>query len=424
MNQFLKYILIIIAISLLGVMLYLFVFKTDNHLTHEHQNEVYTCPMHPQIIRNVPGDCPICGMTLVLKEPSKHTNHSKTSLNEGDTEDELINLLKQTDNFIIGDYPTIAAKDTSISSEITLPGIVAYDPNSSVSIAARMSGRIEKLYINSKYQKVIKGQKLFELYSPELLTEQQNYLYIVSNDSENRSLVQASKQKLELYGMTPSQINALITSKKVNPQLTIYSPASGIVVGNDKIETMNSSMTTAKTFSEELKIKEGNYVQKGEVVFKLLNIGKVWGVFNIPQASSSLIKVNQAISISSEFDGHKDLLYKINFIETQLDPKNRTNIIRVYLNNEKLNYPIGLRLNGRVELHSKKGIWIEKESMVSIGSKKIVFIKKGNGFRAHEISTGIEMDDFVQVISGLDVGISIAKNAQYLTDSESFIKKR
>ena len=143
------------------------------------------------------------------------------------------NLLKPTDNFIVGNYQTTTAIDTTISSEINLPGIVAYDPNSSVNIAARMSGRIEKMYVNYKYQKVNKGQKLFDLYSPELLTEQQNFIYLISNDVENPSIINASKQKLLLYGMTLNQINALAISKKVNPQITIYSPASGIIDGTE-----------------------------------------------------------------------------------------------------------------------------------------------------------------------------------------------
>jgi Cu(I)/Ag(I) efflux system membrane fusion protein len=113
---------------------------------------------------------------------------------------------------------------------------------------------------------------------------------------------------------------------------------------------------------------------------------------------------------------------KINFVETQLNPADKTNRIRVYLNNNKFKLPIGLRLQGVVKTNSVNGIWIQKQSMVSIGNKKIVFLKMDNGFKASTIKTGIEIDDFIQIIEGISVKDTIAKNAQYLIDSESFIK--
>ncbi|MBC7845284.1 MAG: efflux RND transporter periplasmic adaptor subunit [Flavobacterium sp.] len=413
MNHYLKYILAFVVVFLIGIAVYFFVVKSGNHSEKEHQNEVYTCSMHPQIIRDKPGDCPICGMTLIKKVVNDDTvnNHS------------IDNLLKPTDNYIVGNYQTTTAKDTTLSSTINLPGIVAYDPNSSVNIAARMNGRIERLYVNYKYQKVSKGQKLFDLYSPELLTEQQNYIYLISNDAENRSIINASKQKLLLYGMTQNQINGLASSKKVNPQISIYSPASGIIDGT---ETMTNSATPAmqgsNTSTEFLNVKEGSYIKKGEVVFKLVNTDKVWGIFNVSQGYNSHIKANQSIRITTELDKDEFIDGKINFIETQLNPADKTNRIRVYLNNNKLKLPIGLRLQGTVKTNPVNGIWIQKKGMVSIGTQKIVFLKKENGFKASAIKTGLEMDDFVQIIDGISVKDTISQNAQYLIDSESFIK--
>jgi len=413
MNKYLKYSLVLIVISSIGFAIYFFPIKSDNHLENLHQKEVYTCSMHPQIIRDKPGNCPICGMTLV----------KKITESQAEEDNSIDNLLKPTDNFIVGNYQTTTAKDTTLSSEINLPGIVAYDPNSSVNIAARISGRIEKMYVNYKYQKVAKGQKLFDLYSPELLTEQQNFIYLVSNDSDNTSIIKASKKKLLLYGMTKNQINSLSSSKKVNPQVSIYSPASGIVQGTEKMDnTTSSSMQSASNNTEILNIKEGNYIKKGEVVFKLVNTDKVWGIFNVSQGYNSLIKTNQTIKIATELDKNEFIDAQINFIETQFNPADKSNRIRVYLNNIKLKFPIGLRLQGIVKTNSVQGVWLQKQALVSIGNKRIVFIKKNNGFKATAIKAGIEIDDFIQIISGISVEDTIAKNAQYLIDSESFIK--
>jgi len=413
MNRYLKYGILFLVIFFVGFAVYFYAIKSDNHSEMEHKNEIYTCSMHPQIIRYKPGNCPICGMTLVKKIIENQTG-----------EDNSINdLLKPTDNFIVGNYQTTTAKDTTLISEINLPGIIAYDPNSSVNIAARISGRIEHIYVNYKYQNVNKGQKLFDLYSPELLTEQQNFIYLISNDADNPSIIKASKQKLLLYGMTNNQINLLASSKKVNAQITIYSPASGIIIGTENMNnSTNPSMQSTSNNTEVLDVKEGNYIKKGEIIFKLLDTDKVWGIFNVIQGYNSLIKSNQSIKITSELDQNESIDAKINFIETQLNPVDKTNRIRVYLNNNKRELPIGLRLQGIVKTNAVKGIWIQKESMVSIGNKKIVFLKMNNGFKTIEIKTGIEMDDFIQIIEGISIEDIIAKNAQYLIDSESFIK--
>ena len=413
MNKYIKYGLALIVISIIGIAIYFFAKKSDNHSEMGHQNEVYTCSMHPEIIRDKPGNCPICGMTLV----------KKVTENNSVDDNSIDNLIKPTDNFIVGNYQTTTAIDTTLSSEINLPGIVGYDPNSSVNIAARMSGRIERMYVNYKYQKVNKGQKLFDLYSPELLTEQQNFIYMITNDVENPSIINASKQKLLLYGMTQNQINALSNSKKVNPKISIYSPASGIIDGTGTMDnTTNPAMQSVSNSTEVLNVKEGDYIKKGEVIFKLLNTDKVWGIFNVIQGYNSVIKKNQSIKITTELDKDEFIDAKINFVETQLNAADKTNRIRVYLNNNKLKLPIGLRLQGVVKTNPVKGIWIQKQSMVSIGNKKIVFLKMENGFRASSIKTGIEMDDFIQIIEGISVKDTIAKNAQYLIDSESFIK--
>jgi len=413
MNKYIKYGLALIVISIIGIAIYFYVIKSDNHSEMEHQKEVYTCSMHPQIIRDKPGNCPICGMNLV----------KKVTENNPVDDNSIDNLIKPTDNFIVGNYQTTTAIDTTLSSEINLPGIVGYDPNSSVNIAARMSGRIERMYVNYKYQKVNKGQKLFDLYSPELLTEQQNFIYMVINDVENPSIIDASRQKLLLYGMTQNQINALSNSKKVNPLITIYSPASGIIDGTGTMDnTTNPVMQSASSNTPTLDVKEGSYIKKGEIIFKLLNTDKVWGIFNVIQGYNNIIKSNQSIKITTELDKDEFIDAKINFVETQLNAADKTNRIRVYLNNNKLKLTVGLRLQGVVKTNPVNGIWIQKQSMVSIGNKKIVFLKMDNGFKASSIKTGIEIDDFIQIMEGISVKDTIAKNAQYLIDSESFIK--
>jgi Cu(I)/Ag(I) efflux system membrane fusion protein len=176
------------------------------------------------------------------------------------------------------------------------------------------------------------------------------------------------------------------------------------------------------TTTTTLSIKEGDYIKKDEVVFKLLNTDKVWAAFNVIQGYSSVVKINQTIRIASELDEKDFFNAKVNFVETQLNQNEKTNRVRVYLNNRNLKFPIGLRLQGIIETNPIKGIWLRKQALVSIGTNKIVFVKKKNGFKTAIIKTGIEINDLVQVIEGVTTRDTLARNAQYLIDSGSFIK--
>lgn len=413
MRPHLKYTLIILTVAL-AVFSAWFLFSRyqnrDN--VQSGQNEYYTCSMHPEIIRNEPGNCPICGMTLIKK------------VTNGDsfTDDNVNELLKPTDKYVTGYFEFAKPIDTTFSAEISLPGVIEYDQNSIVNISARVSGRIEKMFVNYKFQKISKGQKLFDIYSPELLTEQQNLIYLLNNDAENTAIIKAGKEKLLLYGMTTAQIQALGASKKTNPIVSIYSPITGVVKGTPSMnENQNTAMGTASGNSDALTIKEGDYVNKGKVVFELINTTSVWAVFNVLQGYGNLIKMNQPISFTTEIDNQHPVKAKINFIENQVRDNEKSNKIRVHLKNNS-NYPVGLQLEGTIKTKPVSGLWVQKQSMVSIGSDKVVFVKTVNGFMAKKIKSGSEMNDYVQVLNGLRLQDTIAKNAQYLMDSESFIK--
>jgi len=154
--------------------------KGHNNFAYLELMNKYTCPMpEDSVFSDTPGICPKCGMTLVKAVIDGTYGNNKS----------LANLLEPTNSNVVGEYSVAAVLDTSIGGEIYLPGKVEYDPNFAVNIATRVNGRIEKMYINYKFQTIKKGQKLFDLYSPELLTEQQNYIFLITNDPENFSVI-------------------------------------------------------------------------------------------------------------------------------------------------------------------------------------------------------------------------------------------
>ncbi|MBS1738248.1 MAG: efflux RND transporter periplasmic adaptor subunit [Bacteroidetes bacterium] len=372
--------------------------------------ETYTCPMHPQIIRHEPGNCPICGMPLVKKE------NASREISEVD----LSTLLQSDNNTVVSSIPVTTMQFANQEIQLDALGSVEYDTRFMKTISSRVSGRIEKLYIKYRYQPVRAGDKVMDIYSPELLTGQQNLLFLIKNDPTNTPLINAAKQRLLLLGMNNNQLQKVIATGKAIYSVTIYSNYTGHVheTGN-----MNSSQQIIPmNESGELSIKEGMYVEKGQPVFQVNNMNNVWVTLNLFPRENSLIKVGTPVTIIPETAPDKKILSKIGFIEPFYKDGSKTVSARVYLNNSKSMIPVGSQVKATLNIQTKFSNWLPKESVLSLGLNKIVFLKKGNVFKAHQVSTGIVAKNLIQVTDGLDTKDSVAINAQFLIDSEGFIK--
>ena len=371
--------------------------------------ETYTCPMHPQIIRHEPGNCPICGMPLVKKE-----NASREISNIS-----LSTVLQSNNNTVISSIPVTAMQFSQQEIKLEALGSVNYDTRFMKTISSRVGGRIEKLYVKYRYQPIHAGDKIMDIYSPELLTGQQNLLFLVKNDPTNMSLINAAKQRLLLLGMDNNQLQKIISTGKALFNVTVYSNYTGHVheAGNmNSFEPISQSNVT-----DELTIKQGMYVEKGQPVFQVNNMDNVFVNLNFFPGENSLIKVGTPVTIVSETVPDKKIFSKIDFIDPFYKNNSKTLSARVYLNNSKLMIPIGSQVKVTLNIQTKFSDWLPKESVLSLGLNKIVFLKKGDLFKAHPITTGISADNLIQVIDGLNAKDSVAGNAQFLIDSEGFI---
>jgi membrane fusion protein, copper/silver efflux system len=407
----------ILAISFLALLFAACDNKKDPHAEHvqEATQEVWTCPMHPEIIRDKAGQCPICGMDLVKKD----SGGSKL----GDME--LESLLKPTNDFVVSSIPVTTIKRKEASIEIEALGNITYDTREIRTISAKVSGRIEKLYVRYRYQHVHKGDKIMDIYSPELLTAQQNLLFLIKNDPENHTLIEAAKHKLLLLGMDDGQLKKIINSQKPSLSVAIYSNYTGHLheAGNMDMNLNNADgKMDVSRITEELAIKEGMYVQKGQSVFQLYNTDRSWVVLNIFPESQSLIKVGNAVRIVPETAPDKNFRATINFIEPFYRKESKTITARIYFDNSRLNIPIGSQVRTTIFGNTTDAWWLPEGAVLSLGLDKIVFKKESGGFRAHKINTGITYKNNIQVLSGVAQTDSVAVNAQYLMDSESFIK--
>ncbi|MDB5121974.1 MAG: efflux transporter periplasmic adaptor subunit [Mucilaginibacter sp.] len=376
----------------------------------------YTCPMHPQILEDHPGSCPICGMTLV-KKSGQASEGAGISLNT---------VLQPVNSSVISSVNAITPEEKEIPVSILANGYLDFDARTFNNIASRFSGRIEKLYIKYAFQEIHKGQRIFDVYSPDLVTAQQDLIYLAKNSQQETALINAARQKLTLLGMTYEQINQVLKTGKAFYNLPVYSRYEGHV--HDTQHSQMESVTTGAnaSFSNNLPlaVKEGMFVQKGQTLFNVVDPHMLWAVIKIDPSAISAVKLNQTVTITLPDIPGKIINAKVNFIEPVLENGDKSTSIRVYLINMDHALKVNSLVKAEIQTGKKSGLWIPRSAVVDLGRTRIVWLKQGALFRAHEVSTGIMNGNEIQVTKGLMQTDSLASNAQYLTDSESFIKTK
>lgn len=378
--------------------------------THD-MKKTYTCPMHPEIIRDAPGQCPICGMDLV----------EKISEGSASNDNNLELLLKPTNTYVVSQIKTIKPKQSELPIEINATGKITYDTREISVVSARVTGRIEKLYLKYLFQPVEKGEKLMAIYSEELVTEQENYIYLLNSDPDNKSLIKTVENRLQLQGLTTEQINELNRTKKTFQSVTIYSPVSGHL-HNLMGSTVSDMSSTNKSEPVELTVKEGMYVQMGQSIFNIYNTKKVWAILNVYSDKINLIKIGQSVKIKMDNGMTSNTNYTVDFIEPEIRAGENTVSIRVYISNTNNQLKIGSNVKAVIEAGNKSGFFIPSAAIVNLGTSTIVFIKDSELFKAQQVQIGVESNDLIEILSGLTENDTIAENAQLLMDSESFIK--
>ena len=395
--------------------------EQEDHSQHQQQatgNEQYTCPMHPEIVRDKPGTCPICRMDLVKKEKDSKAIEGIS----------LETLLKPTNQYVIASLPLVSVKQSDEPLEIDVLGYTAYNTSSVGTISARISGRIEKLYVRYRYQKISKGQRIMDIYSPELMTAQQNLLLLLKNDKENETMINAAKQRLLLLGFSQQQLQQVIQSGNPSMTIAVYSNYSGHIHETSGIGNMTQSqqgeeeMNVALQTTKELNLKEGMYVQKGQPVFSVYDPNRLWILLNIYPQDQFFVKTGDRVKIVTETKPGSDFRTTINYIEPFFRKGSKTIAARINFNNSALKLPIGSQVKATIYSGLHSGYWLPKEAVLSLGLDKIVFLKTSEGIKVHRVVTGHTHQKLVQIKSGLTEKDSVAVNAQYLIDSESFVR--
>ncbi|HSY60673.1 MAG TPA: efflux RND transporter periplasmic adaptor subunit [Cytophaga sp.] len=385
---------------------------------HNH-GKMHYCPMHPEVTSDKPGICPKCNMDLELMP-------QKSSI------DTLATLIQPTNHVVLSQLTPIVASAENHAGRIAALGYLTYDPNHVHTISARVTGRVDKMYIKYNFEKVTKGQKLIDLYSPELLTAQNEYLYVFQKNDASDDVAKASlRYKLINLGMTENEIFTLEKTKQVHATITVCANANGHIhfVSENmamsahalSLPDVDNNMNNNSTVTREL-IRQGDYVKKGEDLFTIADETSIWALFKVlPEDIGSVQKgdVTDIIINSTTYSG------KIDFIEKSFNSSDDFYTVRVYMIcNDHTQLKIGTLIHGYIsnKKNTGKQIWIPTASVVHLGKgNAAVFIKKPLGYEAHKIQTGKQSLEWVEVLSGLNASDSIAPVASYLVDSEAFI---
>lgn len=349
-------------------------------------------------------------------------------------------LLQPSNRTVIAAIGTISPVTKTINDPVIANGTIDYDQRRFSNVASRFNGRIERLYVKYNLQKVSKGQKLFDIYSPELLNAQQDYIFLLSDTSE-KTLIASAEKNLLLLGLTNEQVAGIRTTKKTVYSITIFSPASGYVVREEGQQKNISSAqqrgssamsgvgggsatpmgTGMSNMGSSQFLKEGQYVSKGETVFRIVNTDVMWALVKVFREDLSRINLGNKVEIIPE-NSETPAEGKVDFIQPYFKSDDKTALLRVYLSNTNGQVRSGNLFKAKIYSSAVSATWIPRQAVVDIGNSKVVFLKVGSVFRTARIKTGATIGNLIAVLDGLSGDSEIASNAQYLIDSEAFIK--
>ncbi len=348
--------------------------------------------MDPQVVESNPGKCPICHMelTAVRKSRQQHPDEIKLS----------------PEQIQLGNIRVDTIRSTSMGNETLLTGTVNFDQSALNAVSTRISGRIEKLYYKNIGDPIFKGARLYDLYSEALNNAQQEYLLILQKQKalgnsivNYNDLAQSAQSKLLLWGMSALQLTELARAGKAATTTAFYSTAGGTIT--------------------ELGVKEGDYVAEGGTIIKMANLSKVWAEAQVYTSQRSAFNPSSTVSIQFPDLPGKTLQGKITFVNPEVNPDNRINLIRVVVPNKDNLLRPGMPAYVTVKDPRRKIVSLPSDAVLRNGKMSAIWVETAqNTFKSRMVETGQEGDGFIEIKSGLQPGDAVVTSGAYLLQSE------
>ncbi len=416
----------------------------------EEIRQLYSCGMHPDVISDEPGNCPICGMKLT---PIKSSGQDKQKGLAGDSSEKgkILYWRAPMDPTEVYDkpgkskmgmdlVPVYEGEEGGGAGSITIDGVlqqnmnlrvakvkrrdifnviraygkVSYAEDKEFTVTTKISGWVEKLYINTTGEKIQKGQPLLEIYSPELVSTQEEYLLALKNyqklssssyesvRNNAKKMITLARERLEYWDIPEAEIKKIRETGKALRTILLRSQVTGIVTHKN--------------------VKQGDEVAPGKDLFHIVNLDKIWVEASIYESELSHIKVGQKAELELDHVMGTKRVGEVDFIYPYLDKKSKANTVRLVFDNHDQALKPEMYATVLIYSHAAKDTMaIPSEAVIHSGKRQIVFVTQGDGkFEPREIKVGAESEDgYVQVISGLFDNEEVVVSGQFLLDSES-----
>jgi Cu(I)/Ag(I) efflux system membrane fusion protein len=400
-------ILVIVGVSFIG--------KPASHQGHDSQTtteqakkQMYHCPMHPTYISDKPGDCPICNMKLVpMKEGGEQSSNSvegQATVNISLEQQQLIGVRKEK----------VTARP--LTRTVRAVGTIVYNAQKMHHINTKIAGWVDEMDCCALAGKFIEiGTPLFSIYSPDLVTAQQEFLVAsetMEKAKESKSpemiknaeqLVRATRQKLIFWDISADQINQIAKDGKPSRTLWITTPGQGFIVGDE--------------------LHLGQYITPGEMVFKIADISTVWVEAEIYEYELTYIDVDDAVEVGVSSYPAEKFEGTVKYIYPYVNPTTRTIKVRIEMDNPDYKLKADMYANVILKKELGEKVTIPVEAVMDTGKRQIVFVDKGDGlFEPREVKLGGKTDIYYEVVDGVSEGETVVTSGNFLIDSESKLK--
>ncbi|MDA3861324.1 MAG: efflux RND transporter periplasmic adaptor subunit [Melioribacteraceae bacterium] len=439
-SKILTYTLILVVGITLGVGGYYIASINSSTSIDNHEAEtLYTCGMHPNIIESEPGTCPICGMNLTKIKGSKKNVpidskdrkiiYYRAPMNPNEVYDEpgksqmgmdLVPVYEDeggASGVVTVDGSVLQSmnvkmefvKSKNLSSVIYTNGNLQTDERKEFALSTKFDGWIEKLYINFVGQKVSKGQKLVDIYSPKLVAAQQELLTAVNyesaiNGSSKGEMISNAKRKLELFDISNEDIDKIIKTKETNKYMTLYAPFSGTVLSKNVIE--------------------GEMVKAGMEIIKMADLSTLWLKADIYESDLGKVSIGSQAEANFSYNAGKTYKGKISFIYPTINPTSRTATVRIDLTNN--NHELKPSMFGNVTIKGNnlgEVLVVSETAILRSGKNNIVILSLGEGkFKPVDVKLGLYSEGYYQILSGLKLNDVFVSSGQFMIDSESNLR--
>ena len=367
----------------------------------EEAKTLYTCGMHPQIIQDHPGDCPICGMKLtpIRRGAGADTNAASTTT-----------IAVEAATMQNMNLRTVEIQSGPLRKTIRTVGAIDYNETALADVTTKFKGWIEKLNVDATGQLVHRGEPMFEIYSPELYSAEAEYLLALdagaTNDPGAAALRETAAGKLRFFDVPEAQITELEQTRTPRRTLPVAAPMAGFVI--------------------EKNVVSGQMVDAGMRLYRLADLGIVWVIAQVYEQDLAYVQLGQEAVVKVPSLPDREFRGRVTFVYPSVDEKTRTARVRLEFENPGYYLKPGMFVSAQIQAElADSAVLVPDEAVLRSGAKNTVFVAlPGGKFEARDVVLGVEAEnDMNQVLSGLTAGERVVTSGQFLLDSESQLQE-